>query len=55
MPIYEIEFEAKGRASVEADDEAEAEDLVKEAVEDFDTMQLESFEVDEVDITDVSK
>ena len=55
MIKWEIEFQASGAATVEADTEDEARDLLTEAVEGFDTMMLESIDVDEVRITAIGE
>lgn len=55
MPKFEVSWQAQGMASLEADDASEAEDLVKEAVENFDTLQLDEFSVDNIEIVETEE
>ncbi|AVE00763.1 hypothetical protein SEA_TESLA_17 [Mycobacterium phage Tesla] len=50
MPKYDVEWEARGRLVVEADDPEEAEQIVFEAVSDFDHTMAEAIDVEGVDI-----
>lgn len=50
MPIWEVEWSATGGATVEADDAGEAQDLVREAVENQDTSMMNEFYLDAVHI-----
>lgn len=52
MTLWNVDWAASGTAVVEADNADEAESLVTDAVEDFDTLMLEEFQVDFVKITD---
>ena len=53
MPRYDVDWEASGTAVVEADDPDEARELVAEAVQNFDVSQLEQWDVEEHEITNV--
>jgi hypothetical protein len=50
MPTYEVEWSATGTATVEADTQDEAEEVVSDAVYGQDTLMLERFDVDMVEI-----
>lgn len=50
MGLYEVEWSARGTATVEADDLDEAEQLVTEGLRYFDTSQFEEFDVDDTEI-----
>lgn len=50
MALFEVEWAARGTATVEADDLDEAEQLVTEGLRYFDTSQFESFDVDDTEI-----
>jgi len=52
MPLYEVEWTARGNATVEADDADEAEQLITEAVTNFETLMLDSVDVEEVEVID---
>ncbi len=53
MPTYDVDWEMRGSAVVEADDPEEALELVTEAVTNFDVSQLEQWGVEGHEITDV--
>lgn len=52
MTLYDVKWAANGCITVEADDAEEAEELVTEAINDFDTVMLDAISVDDVEVTD---
>lgn len=54
MPVWNVEWSCCGTASVEADTPEEAEQEVSDALYGQDTMMLESFDVDMVEIHECS-
>lgn len=52
---FEMCWRCEGSATVEADDADEAEDLMRDALEHFSTMDLESFDVDDTEITETTE
>ena len=50
MALYEVEWSARGTATVEADDLDEAESLVCEAISDLDHTMLDTVSVDETEV-----
>lgn len=50
MALYEVRWSAQGTSTVEADDPDEAEQLVTEGLQYFDTSQFEQFDVDETEM-----
>ena len=54
MPVWEVEWSATGTASVEAETQQEAEDEVSDAVYGQDTLMMERFDVDMVEILEAT-
>lgn len=52
MPRYEVRWSANGTASVEADDADEAEQLISEAITNFETVMLDSVDVENTEVID---
>lgn len=52
MPRYEVRWSANGTAAVEADDADEAEQLISEAITNFETVMLDSVDVENTEVID---
>lgn len=50
MAFFELSWSAEGTATVEADDLAEAESILDNALTEFSTMDLETFSVDDTTV-----
>lgn len=54
MAKFEVEWAMRGTAVVEADDVDEAEQIVTDALQGFETYPLEEYEVDETECLDTT-
>ena len=54
MAIYELEWTASGRASIEADDADEAELILHEGLANLDSSMFETVDVDETQTDSIS-
>lgn len=52
MPKFEVHWSANGTAVVEADDADEAGELITEAITNFETVMLDSVDVEETEVID---
>lgn len=55
MPKFELEWSTQGRATIEADDPDEAEDILQDGLMVFDTSMFESVDVNEITIDAVEE
>ena len=55
MPIFDLHWHLEGRATIEADDGAEARDLLKEGLDNLDSSMFESVDVDDVTVDSVKE
>ena len=53
MPKFDIEWAMYGRAVIEADDSGEAQQILADGLESFDTSMFEQVDVDSSEIMDV--
>lgn len=50
MPLFEVRWNSTGKAVIEADDPQEAEDILRDGLEDFETTMFESVGYDAIDV-----